>query len=75
MKRIILLLRLLLGDMMEKEYRFKYQYIVDGEVRDQITENSKLDLIKCIIEMRWQDKEDPLGTKLSDDLIKYLKER
>ena len=75
MKRIILLLRLLLGDMMEKEYRFKYQYIVDGEVRDQITENSKLDLIKCIIEMRWQDKEDPFGTKLSDDLIKYLKER
>jgi len=75
MKRIILLLRLLLGDMMEKEYRFKYQYIVDGEVRDQITENSKLDLIKCIIEMRWQDKEDPFGQRLSDDLIKYLKER
>jgi len=65
----------MLGDKMEKVYRFKFQYIVDGKVKDQIIENSKLGLIKSIIEMRWQDKEDPLGTKLSDDLIKYLKEK
>ncbi len=65
----------MLGDKMEKVYRFKFQYIVDGEVKDQIIEKSKLGLIKCIIEMRWQDKEEPFGQRLSDDLIKYLKEK
>ena len=38
---------------MKKEYR--YQFIIDGEVKDQITEDSKESLIKCINVMKWED--------------------
>ena len=58
---------------MEDE-RYRYQFIVNGEIKDQVTEESKLDLIKDILEMKWEEKDDLFGIKLKDNLIKYLKE-
>lgn len=38
------------------KYNYRYEFIINDEVKDRITVDSKDELIKCIKAMKWQDK-------------------
>lgn len=57
---------------MDKTKEYRYQLIIDGIISDQVTEKSKLDLIKCILSMKWENMNDPFGINIKRELINYL---